>query len=91
MLKVTKTRGPIHCEGAFPRTLGIFDIVVFTLNKAFSFPATKVLEWRAKMNKLKDVPDLPRVFLPTLHCWASRHSQGFEDKNLKSSPGLFGQ
>ena len=27
----------------------------------------------------------------TVHCWASRHSQGFEDKNLGSSPGLLGQ
>ena len=25
------------------------------------------------------------------HCWASHYSQGFEDKNLKSSPGLLGQ
>ena len=23
-----------------------------------------------------------------VHCWASCHSQGFEDKNLGSSPGL---
>ena len=27
----------------------------------------------------------------TLHCWASRHSQGFEDNNLGSSPALLGQ
>ena len=27
----------------------------------------------------------------TVHCWASCHSQGFEDKNLGSSPGLLGQ
>ena len=27
----------------------------------------------------------------TIHCWASRHSQGFEEKNLGSSPGQFGQ
>ena len=26
-----------------------------------------------------------------LHCWASRHSQGFEDKNLGSSPSLLRQ
>ena len=26
-----------------------------------------------------------------IHCWASRHSQGFEEKNLGSSPGLLGQ
>ena len=25
------------------------------------------------------------------HCWASRHSKGFEEKNLGSSPGLLGQ
>ena len=32
------------------------------------------------------------IIHPTsLHCWASRHSQGFEDKNLGSSPGLLGQ
>ena len=27
----------------------------------------------------------------TLHCWVSRHWQGFESKNLGSSPGLLGQ
>ena len=26
-----------------------------------------------------------------IHCWASRHSQCFEDKNLESSPSLLGQ
>ena len=26
-----------------------------------------------------------------IHCWASGHSQGFEEKNLGSSPGLLGQ
>ena len=34
-----------------------------------------------------------KCFVRTLavHCWASRHSQGFEDKNVGSSPGLLGQ
>ena len=33
-----------------------------------------------------------RTSLPiNLHCWASCHSQGFEEKNLGSSPGLLGQ
>ena len=27
----------------------------------------------------------------TVHCWASDHSQGFEETNLGSSPGLLGQ
>ena len=30
-------------------------------------------------------------FSIVVHCWAFRHSQGFEDKDLGSSPGLLGQ
>ena len=32
----------------------------------------------------------PFTSLHYVLCWASRHSQGFEDKNLVSSPGLLG-
>ena len=31
---------------------------------------------------------LEHIAYLALHCWASRHSQGFEDKNLGNSPGL---
>ena len=51
--------------------------------------------------RLRPLPRFNATFRPdikgkTLHfevhcCWAFRHSQGFEDKNLGSSPRLLGQ
>ena len=37
----------------------------------------------------RETDDLQRH--TSIHCWASRHSQGFEDMDLGSSPGLLGQ
>ena len=34
---------------------------------------------------------MTKVVVKLVHCCASNHSQGFEDKNLGSSPGQLGQ
>ena len=43
-----------------------------------------------RLGKLLRFSVIGALFL-YLHCWVSRHSQGFEDTNLVSSPRLLGQ